>query len=148
MAEPTIPRRARMDRWSPAEHSIAEAVEEVEKMAADERLTKAVILLGDAKAWVADYLDDVKPEDHYPRPAPDLLRDAAPQLLESLLAVEWAGFTEDDRGDFVDACPNCLSPIGDPEIEGSGLHTPTCELRDALDAALGVKSPRAEVVHG
>lgn len=73
---------------------------------------------------------------------------AAPQLLESLLAVEWAGNEEDEFGDIPDACPNCGAFAGDAEIEGSGLHTPTCELRDALDSALGVKSPRAEVARG
>lgn len=65
---------------------------------------------------------------------------AAPQLLESLLAVEWAGNRLDDvTGDDIDCCPNCGAALG-------SLHTPRCELRDSLDAALGVTSPRAEVV--
>lgn len=76
-------------------------------------------------------------------------RSAAPQLLDSLLAVEWAGSVLDDVcGDELDCCPNCFAVIGDAEIEGSGLHTPDCELRDSLDAALGVTTPRAEVAHG
>lgn len=72
---------------------------------------------------------------------------AAPALLEALLTAEWAGTDEDETGDLVDSCPNCGALHGDHEIF-DGLHTPTCELRDALDAALGVSSPRMEVVCG
>ena len=53
----TIPRRARLDRNTPAELAIRAAVDEVEKMGADERLTRAVILLGEAREKVADYVD-------------------------------------------------------------------------------------------
>lgn len=67
------------------------------------------------------------------------LKAAAPQLLDSLLAVEWAGSDMTDEGDFFDVCPNC------GESEASGYHTVGCELRDSLDAALGVTSPRLEV---
>jgi pyridoxal biosynthesis lyase PdxS len=55
----TIPRRARMDRWVPAEHAIHAAIEAVERMPADVRLTDAVVLLGQAKDRVADYVDAV-----------------------------------------------------------------------------------------
>lgn len=65
---------------------------------------------------------------------------AARLLLDSLLAVEWSGNEEGTDGlDDYDCCPNCGAALG-------SHHTPTCELRDALDAALGIKSPRAEVV--
>lgn len=63
---------------------------------------------------------------------------ASPALLDSLLAVEWAGAMFNDDGDYFDACPNCA---GAPTVG----HYVGCELRDALDAAHGVKSPR--VVH-
>ena len=53
----TIPRRARVDQYSPAEKSIHEAIQEVEKMPADERLTDAVRLLQEAQDKVADYVD-------------------------------------------------------------------------------------------
>lgn len=76
------------------------------------------------------------------------VRAAAEALLQSLNAVEWAGTmpTDDGRDEF-DACPNCGAPAADdeaPEIF-DGRHYAHCELRDALDAALGVTSPR--VVH-
>lgn len=74
---------------------------------------------------------------------------AAPQLLDSLLAVEWAGSKQDAHGDEVECCPNCGAPHG-------GFHYQHCELRDSLDAALGVPSERIvhparatrEAVHG
>lgn len=53
------PRRIRMDLWEPAEKAIGTAVQEVEKMAADVRLTNAVILLLKARDLVADFIDNV-----------------------------------------------------------------------------------------
>lgn len=54
----TIARRAQMQLWSPAERAIYNAMEEVEKMDADTRLTDAVILLGKAKDLVSDFIDN------------------------------------------------------------------------------------------
>lgn len=53
-----IPRRNRLDLMTPAELAIFAAVEAVEKVGADVRLTEAVILLGQARAKVADYVDE------------------------------------------------------------------------------------------
>lgn len=53
-----VPRRMRLDLATPAELAIYNAMQEVEKLPADERLTKAVVLLGQAKEWVADYVDN------------------------------------------------------------------------------------------
>jgi hypothetical protein len=50
-------RRHRLDLNQPAELAIYNAMQEVEKMPADERLTKAVTLLSEAKNLVADYID-------------------------------------------------------------------------------------------
>lgn len=66
---------------------------------------------------------------------------AGEALVDSLLAVEWAGTDRDEHGDEYDCCPNCGAALG-------SAHTPGCELRDSLDAALGVTSPRLEVAHG
>jgi hypothetical protein len=52
-----IPRRNDMQRWSDAERAIYAAMEAVEKMPADVRLTDAVVLLGAARDSVADYID-------------------------------------------------------------------------------------------
>lgn len=52
-----IPRRARLNLFSSAEKAIWDATQEVEKMGADVRLTDAVILLGQAREKVADYID-------------------------------------------------------------------------------------------
>lgn len=68
---------------------------------------------------------------------------AAPQLLDSLLAVEWAGSMDDEEsGDAFDCCPNCMAPVADFDAPGILVHYAHCELRDSLDAALGVTSPR------
>lgn len=54
-----IPRRAFIEKQTEAERKIQEAVDAVEKMGADVRLTEAVILLGKAKDRVADFVDGV-----------------------------------------------------------------------------------------
>lgn len=52
-----IPRRARMDQWTVAERAIYDALQAVEAMPADVRLTDAVVLLEAAKDSVADFVD-------------------------------------------------------------------------------------------
>ena len=56
-ASSEIPRRIRMDLWTPAEKAIGAAVDAVEAMPADPRLTDAVCLLAKAKDRVADFVD-------------------------------------------------------------------------------------------
>lgn len=56
--ENTIPRRCRLDLNVPAELAIHKAMEEVESMPPDERLTDAIILLNKAKDLVSDFVDD------------------------------------------------------------------------------------------
>lgn len=52
-----VPRRIDRLRHTPAERAITDAMQVVEEMAADVRLTQAVILLGRARDLVADYVD-------------------------------------------------------------------------------------------
>lgn len=52
-----IPRRNQMQQWCEAERQIFEAIQAVERMDADVRLTDAVILLGKARDCVADFVD-------------------------------------------------------------------------------------------
>jgi len=52
-----IPRRIRLDLATPAEIAIRAAVDAVEKAGADVLLTDAVILLGQAREKVADFID-------------------------------------------------------------------------------------------
>lgn len=59
MEENIIPRRARMDQWTPAERSIYDAMQAVEEMPADVRLTNAVNLLHQARDLVADFVDNI-----------------------------------------------------------------------------------------
>jgi len=53
----TIPRRAYLEKQVPAERAIREAIDAVESLPADTRLTDAVVLLGQAKDKVSDYID-------------------------------------------------------------------------------------------
>ena len=53
-----VPRRNRTDLFTPAETAIFDAIDAVESLGADTRLTDAVNLLGDAKSKVADYIED------------------------------------------------------------------------------------------
>lgn len=55
-----IPRRVDMRRMTAAELAILEAVKAVEAAGADVRLTDAVVLLGEARDCVSDYVDGVK----------------------------------------------------------------------------------------
>ena len=57
MSETEIPRRIDLLRFTPAEKAIYDAVQEVEKVGAHPLLTDAVILLGQAREKVADYVD-------------------------------------------------------------------------------------------
>lgn len=52
-----IPRRNRIELFTPAEKVIYEAMQEVEKLSADVRLTEAVVLLEKAQNKVADFVD-------------------------------------------------------------------------------------------
>jgi hypothetical protein len=56
-AADVLPRRVCMDRWCDAELAIHKAVQAVEAMGADPRLTRAVLRLGHARELVADYVD-------------------------------------------------------------------------------------------
>ncbi len=55
---PTTPRRNNLELMTPAERAIYDATVEVEKVGADERLTKAVMLLEEAQNLVANYVDE------------------------------------------------------------------------------------------
>jgi hypothetical protein len=55
----SIPRRSKLTELTPAERAIYDAVQVVEAMPADVRLTDAVVLLQAARASVADYIDGV-----------------------------------------------------------------------------------------
>jgi len=57
--EAAVPRRIDMLRWTPAERAIYEAIQAVEALPPDVRLTDAVILLGQAQTKVADFVDGI-----------------------------------------------------------------------------------------
>ena len=51
-------RRSRLDLNTPAEKAIYDAMQEVEKLPADVKLTEAVTLLAKAKDLVSDFVDE------------------------------------------------------------------------------------------
>jgi hypothetical protein len=62
-----IPRRNQLHSNAPAELAIYNAIQAVENLPADTRLTEAVILLGQAKDKVGDYMDEqakIKPTNN------------------------------------------------------------------------------------
>jgi hypothetical protein len=58
-----FPRRSRLDLCEAAEKAIYDAMQEVEKLGADERLTNAVVKLSEAKDLVSDYIDEKKAKE-------------------------------------------------------------------------------------
>lgn len=58
-----FPRRICVDQLTPAEKAIYDAVQAVESLQPDVRLTEAVILLQSAREAVADFVDGVEWED-------------------------------------------------------------------------------------
>ena len=57
-SETNFPRRNRLDLNTKVELSISNAIDEVEKIGADVRLTDAVIKLSEAKDLVSDFVDE------------------------------------------------------------------------------------------
>lgn len=55
-----FPRRSRLDLCEAAEKIIYDAMQEVEKLGADERLTNAIVKLSEAKDLVSDFIDEKK----------------------------------------------------------------------------------------
>lgn len=53
-----IPRRNRLDKNEPAELAIRNAVNEVERIGADNRLTEAINHLNHARELVADFIEE------------------------------------------------------------------------------------------
>ena len=86
-----IPRRNRTDLYSPAEAAVFDAIDTVEGLGADTRLTDAVTLLGSALDLVADYIDEQIAGCAEPPKLPDYLKAA---LLASAVA---RGLTHDEH---------------------------------------------------
>lgn len=55
--ENEFPRKSDLQRMKPAELAIHQAIQEIEKLGANEKLTNAVIKLNEAKELVADFID-------------------------------------------------------------------------------------------
>jgi hypothetical protein len=54
-----LPRRVYRDLWAPEEHAIQKAIDEIEAAGSHPLLTDAVVLLGQAKVKVSDWVDQL-----------------------------------------------------------------------------------------
>lgn len=79
----TVPRRFRLDLNTPAELAIRAAVDAVEALPADVRLTDAVVLLGQARERVADFVDRLAPAA--PLPVGEGQTEGEPQQIPIVL---------------------------------------------------------------
>lgn len=87
-----IPRRIQMQKWCEAERLIQGAVDEVERMGADVRLTDAVVLLAAARDRVADFVDGVEGKRTVPSGVPAPQGDAPPPSDLASFAARRANF--------------------------------------------------------
>lgn len=62
-----VPRRNRLDLNTPAELSITKAIQEVELLGADMRLTEIVVGLSEIKSKLSDYIDSQEVEEELPK---------------------------------------------------------------------------------
>lgn len=67
------PRRACLDYCKPVELAIDKAMEEVENMPADVRLTEAVIKLWEARDLVSDFIDEEIEKEQNPNGSDGLI---------------------------------------------------------------------------
>lgn len=112
--ESGIPRRNRLYLNEPAEIAIRAAVDEVEKLGADTRLTEAINLLQQAREKVADHIDG--PRDIAP------LRSLVADLSDAL-SDEGISWSQDGLHDIrrrvarslpIGECPDWLLPFRSP----------------------------------
>ena len=57
MKKNEIPRRSQLQLMTPAEKAIYNAIQEVEKVGADQKLPDVVVMLGKAKELLSDFID-------------------------------------------------------------------------------------------
>jgi hypothetical protein len=133
-----FPRRARLDKFCPAERAIWDAVGAVEAMPADLRLTDAVILLQAARDSVADFVDGVD-QRRYVRLTPERAEATKAVLLSYLDALELDQHgMPADKVDGDDPCPECgrVHVTAKPDADAHGFcpHERVAEALAALAA--------------
>lgn len=135
-----VPRRNRLDLMTYEERIIFQAMNEVESMGADTRLTEAVLLLAKAKDCVSDFIEDVK-EDydkihdvHYYK-CPDcgrtaLLNDTSPDWYRqevTVLNYHWMNNGSDVvcKTPFIEITKQEFFKLTFPQTEGYGEIKPS-----------------------
>src|SRR5574343_921446 len=145
-----IPRRSRLDQNTPAELAIRAAVDAVEALPADPRLTDAVVLLQEARESVANYVDGIyelgvlaslrsensdlrsllaEARSHNPekyRSSPDDSTSTGAEIVGVLLPSPSSGWTR-------------VAPSG----EGSGQPVVPCSARQRAEEVLAFRAAHA-----
>ena len=143
----SFPRRINMDKWTPAERAIYDAVQAVEAAGADVRLTRAVILLQQAREQVADYVDGVDRDEATQPPAePSTDTRAALDIDRALRYAEGAGDSALDREWGESVLRGCreLRRLAAPPVSAAGEEEVPAHTLGALLGAAEHANRRAE----
>ena len=98
-----FPRRNRLDLNTPAEKAIYDAIQEVEKVGADTRLTGAVIKLSEARNLVADFIDGIA------KPQPTFLERLKTERIELKERFDRLNaFNQSEKADLIDPIQKSL----------------------------------------
>lgn len=62
-----FPRRCYLEKMTPEERGIHDMIKKVENLGCDVRLTETIILLGQARDKLSDFVDGIPPADSSPR---------------------------------------------------------------------------------
>lgn len=124
----SFPRRNQMQQWVPAEWMIYDAVQQVESMGADVRLTDAVILLGRAQERVADFVDGVALSPSSPRePSEAVVEMMARRDYENDWPTPphdtWEEIDEETRQDYRDDAREIIVKLRAIDFPPSGHET-------------------------
>ena len=114
-----LPRRCRIDLFTPAERAIYDAMQAVEAAGADVRLTDAVSLLQDARDAVADYVDGVENRRRVERtPGLEFASRAVPPAAQP----DGPAQVNDGAGWRPVRAGEAPTPFSDPEEPRSGSY--------------------------
>ena len=108
-----MPRRCYVDRWTPAERAIKDAVRAVEAAGCDTALTDAVMFLDKAFGRVADFVDSTTTQE-YPSSPPYHGKERATGFTSEWLATFCA----------ICDCRQFTTPGGATCAQGHGGHGP------------------------
>ena len=138
----TVPRRSRLDLFTPAERAICDAVDVVEAAGAHPHLTTAVILLGQAREAVADFVDGAPERTVACR---EIKRPGTDPVMISTDANTREVFVFDVDGDVQVTLPPWATDLSDSKLDSLVRHLlPQIEARARRSNAAGHKTLRLQ----